>query len=95
MLKIVATYSIQRIIEVTGFDSVDDEGAHDAVAAASSSVVQKLEGDGWKVSTTDLESADEFEDDEDDDLDDEDDDEDDEDDEDDDEDDEGEDKGSA
>jgi len=66
MLKIVATYSVQRIIEVEGFDSVDEEGAHDAVASASSSVVKKLEDEGWKVSTIDLESADEFEDDEDD-----------------------------
>jgi hypothetical protein len=88
MIRISATYTVQRTLEIDGFDSVDDEGANDKVDEVSTAVVKELEGQGWKVNVESLESEDEFEDDEDEEDEDEDDDEnyDDEDDEDDDED---------
>jgi hypothetical protein len=59
MLRISATYMVQRVIEVDGIDSVDDDAADDKIDKQSSELVKKLEGEGWNVSVESLESIDE------------------------------------
>jgi hypothetical protein len=75
MLRISATYMVQRILEIEGVDSVDDEASDDKIEEQSSAQVKALEAAGWNVSVESLVSIDEVADDEDEDYDEEEDDE--------------------